>query len=106
MAIAPEGTLTAPAGAGPDSDMLVARPAMMPGPAGISALRTTDRAAGSIVDPTAGTRPAMAGSINTVLPGRDVPTSLPCTSPTTPDELAGWHAEEAGGHSTGYPVRR
>src|SRR3546814_8813556 len=47
MAIAPEGTLTAPAGAGPDSDMLVARPAMMPGPAGISALRTTERVAGS-----------------------------------------------------------
>src|SRR3546814_1735640 len=75
MAIAPEGTLTAPAGAGPDSDMLVARPAMMPGPAGISALRTTERVAGSIVDPTAVTRPAMSGSINTVMPGRAVPTS-------------------------------
>src|SRR3546814_17810841 len=70
MAIASPGTLTAPAGAGPDSDRLVARPAMMPGPAGISALSMAERVAGSIVEPTAVTRPAMSGSINMIKIGR------------------------------------
>src|SRR3546814_13928520 len=60
MAIAPEGTLTAPAGAGPANDMRVARPATMPGPAGNPALGTTGRAAGAIVHPTA--RPRQTGT--------------------------------------------
>src|SRR3546814_15317453 len=51
MAIAQAGTLTAPAGAGPDSDMLVARPAMLPGPAGLTALRKNERGAGCIGRP-------------------------------------------------------
>src|SRR3546814_10943742 len=74
MAIAPEGTLTAPAGAGPDSDMPVARPAMMPGLEGISVLSTTEPVAGAIVVPTAVNLPAITGSNNTVIPHTRAPT--------------------------------
>src|SRR3546814_12361442 len=64
MATAPEGTLTAPAGAGPDSDMPVAPPATMPGPAGLPAFRPTERVAGPISHPPACATPGELGPIN------------------------------------------
>src|SRR3546814_20228136 len=68
MAIAPGGTLTAPSGAGPDSDMLVPRPATMPGPATISAFSTPEPVAGSLVHTTTLPRTALSGETNTVMP--------------------------------------